>query len=103
MLTHIVLFFLVEGIDPADPRVARACQVESDLGAAAAEVDGTWAFGPGASNRAAAAHFVAIGRFPSHEELGRFLAHQAHTTAVRAWEGLAEVVVGDLPTPVEKL
>lgn len=103
MLTHIVLFFLVEGIDPADTRVARACHVESELGAAAAEVDGTWAFGPGASNRATAADFVAIGEFPSHDELGRFLAHPAHSAAARAWEGLVDVAVGDLPTPTKKL
>ena len=99
MLTHVVLFFLVDGVEPDDPRVRRACEVEAGLVAAAVEMGATWTFGAGASVRPAAARYVAIGRFASVEELGRFLAHPAHLRAVHAWEGLADAVVGDLHAP----
>lgn len=94
-IRHIVLFHLLVSISPDDERVLAACSAEKEL---TNDIPGDhgWVFGPDLSRREISADFAGVGDFASDAELAGFLAHPAHTEAVRLWAGLAGWTVADI-------
>lgn len=94
-LRHIVLFYLLEGIDPESEEVEAANAAEQKLADAIPGNHG-WVFGTDVSRREISADFAGVGDFDSTSALADFLAHPAHKEAARLWTGLARWTVADI-------